>query len=90
MTFQQFIDGVGVKKLATMCGVTENAVYKWRNLEGTPRPETAYFLILQSNNILDWEKIFFPYVKKRLQGKTINSTIGGQHGFQLEFNFDNQ
>lgn len=88
MTFQQFIDGVGVRKLAMMCNVTETAVYKWRNLDGTPRPETAFFIILQSNNILDWEKIYFPYVQKRLQGKKIKTQLGGKHDTNIEFNFD--
>jgi hypothetical protein len=87
MTFPEYIDLIGVPKFSRIHNVTDANVYKWRNLETSPRPEMAYQIICLSNGVLTWEKIYQPYIEKVLRGKKVEVNVVDGTPTQLEFNF---
>lgn len=88
MTFQDFIDKVGASNLAVMLQCAEATVYKWRNGQSSPRPETAFILTKLSHGQLALEQIFMPYIVRQLQGQTIPIySHDGKVTSTLEFNF---
>lgn len=68
MTLSQFIEKVGVSKLAFVLDVTPAAVSHWRSGKNTPPPVYAYKIIKLSNHSLDFDSIYLPFVKKRTKG----------------------
>lgn len=88
MEFQEYIDKIGAAKLSQMLQCTEANVYKWRNLKGIPKPETAYKLIVISGGQLSFDRIFMPYLSQQLKGTKLRiPSFDGKSEMQLEFNF---
>jgi hypothetical protein len=87
MTFQEYIDTVGVQKLADTLNMTRQHVHNWRELKNSPRPEVAYRMIAMSGGILNWEKIYQPYVEASLKGKKFDLPVTHNFGAQLSFGF---
>ncbi|MDY4280586.1 MAG: hypothetical protein SOX56_05870 [[Pasteurella] mairii] len=50
MTLSNLLDLVGVPKVASLCGISQRAVYKWRKSNSLPRTEytdeTNYSVVL--------------------------------------------
>lgn len=88
MNFKDFIEKIGAADLAIMLQCTEATVYKWKNAQSAPRPETAYILTKISHGQLSLESIFMPYIEKQLKGtKFLVGSTDSKTANQLEFNF---
>jgi DNA-binding XRE family transcriptional regulator len=87
MTFQQYIEAIGMQKLAETLGITRQNVHHWHICKQAPRPEMAYRLIALSNGLLSWEKIYQPYIEESLKGKKFDVPLGENFGAQIEFGF---
>lgn len=80
MEFPQFIEQIGVHRLAEALDVTTQAVFAWKELQSAPRPPAALQMIAISQGALTWQAIYEPFAQKSLKGKTMkipNPTIGG-------------
>lgn len=84
MTFPEYIEAVGVQKLAENLNMTRQNIHNWKVLEQSPRPEIAYRIILMSSGLMTWEKIYQPFVEKQLQGKKFDIPAMSA---QLSFDF---
>ena len=69
MNLSEYIERVGVKRIAEKLNVSAVTVYDWKNLVNAPSPENAFVLIEFSNGILDWEAIYKPIAIARIQVK---------------------
>lgn len=87
MTFQEYIDNIGIQKLADTLGMTRQNIHNWRELKQSPRPEVAYRIIVMSSGLMNWEKIYQPYVEETLKGKKFDVPVTPNFGAQLSFGF---
>lgn len=58
ISLPNYIDAIGVNKIAEICGITTQAVYSWRARKTYPRRDQAAFLIEYSKGALSYESIF--------------------------------
>lgn len=85
MTFPQFIDQIGAPRLAEILGMSEAIIYRWRSLGSAPRPDIAFKVISLSHGVLDYNKIYGPFVAELLKGTKVHVPTGD--GVQMEMNF---
>ena len=55
---KDYIDAIGVLKIAVICGVSTQAVYQWRAGVTYPRRDQAAFLIEYSKGALSFDSIY--------------------------------
>lgn len=65
MKLTDYINEMGIDRVSKIAGVSRQTVYNWLNLENVPKPETAFLLILESKELLNWEEIYEPYLSTR-------------------------
>ena len=54
----EYIDAIGVQKIAEICGITTQAVYLWKTGATYPRRDQAAFLIEYSKGALSYDSIY--------------------------------
>ena len=61
MKLKDYIEDLGVKKIAAVCDVEPSATYRWASLQGVPKPEHGLKIVKYSNGLVDWNDIYQPY-----------------------------
>lgn len=61
MTFAQYINEVGINKVAELIGVSTTQVYRYENLSEAPRPELARKIKKLTHGLVDYEDIYEPF-----------------------------
>lgn len=61
MKLNIYIDEVGVKKFASLTGISEGQIYKYQRLESIPEPETARRIKTVTNGIVDYADMYDPF-----------------------------
>jgi DNA-binding transcriptional regulator YdaS (Cro superfamily) len=64
MQLNNWIEEVGVKKIAHLLDVTPQSVYEWVGLRGAPSSAKAWEIIKLSHGLVTWESIYQPYYSK--------------------------
>lgn len=67
MDFLTYIDKMGVDKLADKLGTSSPSVYQWKTLQTAPRPVMAFKIIQLTEGLLDFNDIYTPYVRGKIQ-----------------------
>ncbi|MCX4029567.1 helix-turn-helix transcriptional regulator [Endozoicomonas sp. SM1973] len=86
MQFSVFIQKHGDDEVAAMLGVKKRTVSSWRRMERAPTPEQAYNIIEKTQQVVDWQGIYQPYVTYRKRQKSKKQSMLTQHNTQQTTN----